>query len=369
MTAKTSEGDPVTDDQIEGAASRSDEDAPRKPRKKKQQFRAKRRTDVHGWIALDKPLNMTSTQAVGAIKRIFNVKKVGHAGTLDPLATGCLPIAIGEATKTVSFVMDGVKEYEFTVRWGEETATDDAEGELTDSSAHRPTEDEIDACLDHFTGTIMQVPPAFSAIKVNGERAYDLARDGEEVKLAARPITVHELDLVEVIDEDTAVFVAECSKGTYVRSLARDIGRHLGTRGHVIGLRRLLSGPFREEMLISLDDLERLSHSAPDEPGPKTGLADALLPVETALDDIPALAINRNAAARLRRGQSVLLRGQDAPIEGYAAAMNAGMLVAICEIIEGELWPRRVFNLPDHPPVFNNGDQQNNQGENDVDHC
>ncbi|SNY90398.1 tRNA pseudouridine55 synthase [Cohaesibacter sp. ES.047] len=348
----------MTEQTETGAMTRSD-DLPHQPKKKKQQFRAKRRTDVHGWVALDKPLNMTSTQAVGAIKRIFNVKKAGHAGTLDPLATGCLPIAIGEATKTVSFVMDGSKEYEFTVRWGEETATDDAEGELIDSSAHRPTEEEIEACLDTFTGTIMQVPPVFSAIKVNGERAYDLARDGEEVKLAARPIDVHHLDLIECPDEDTAIFVAQCSKGTYVRSLARDIGRHLGTRGHVVALRRLISGPFSEEMLISLDDLESLSHSAPGEAGDHSGLADALLPVETALDDIPALAINRNAAARLRRGQSVLLRGQDAPIEGFAAAMNAGMLVAICEIIESELWPRRVFNLPDHPPVFGGNDQPN----------
>lgn len=315
-------------------------------KRKKQQYRSRRRTDIHGWVALDKPLNMTSTQAVGAIKRIFNVKKAGHAGTLDPLATGCLPIAIGEATKTVSYVMDGHKEYEFVVRWGEETSTDDAEGELVDSSAERPAEGEIEACLGHFTGTIMQVPPAFSAIKVNGERAYDLARDGEEVKLAARPITIHDLQLIECPDEDTAIFVAECSKGTYVRSLARDIGRHLGTRGHVVGLRRLFSGSFGEDMMISLDELEQLSHSAPGEPG----LASALLPVETALDDIPALAINRNAAARLRRGQSVLLRGQDTPIEGFVSAMTAGRLVAICEILEGELWPRRVFNLPDETP-------------------
>ncbi|PLW76177.1 tRNA pseudouridine(55) synthase TruB [Cohaesibacter celericrescens] len=319
-----------------------------KAKPKKQQFRAKRRTDVHGWVAFDKPLNMTSTQAVGAIKRIFNVKKAGHAGTLDPLATGCLPIAIGEATKTVSYVMDGFKEYEFTVRWGEETSTDDTEGELIDSSAHRPTRSEIEASLASFTGTIMQVPPIFSAIKVNGERAYDLARDGENFKLDARPITIHKLTLIDCLDEDTAVFAAQCSKGTYVRSLARDIGRHLGTRGHVIGLRRLISGPFSEEMLISLDDLESLSHSAPGEPG----LANALLPVETALDDIPALAVNRNAAARLRRGQTVLLRGQDAPIEGFVAAMNAGMLVAICEILEGDLWPRRVFNLPEGAPSF-----------------
>nr|WP_321464255.1 tRNA pseudouridine(55) synthase TruB [uncultured Cohaesibacter sp.] len=350
------------------AAEQQTADAQKPKKKKKPQFRAKRRTDVHGWIALDKPLNMTSTQAVGAIKRIFNVKKAGHAGTLDPLATGCLPIAIGEGTKTVSFVMDGFKEYEFTVRWGEETSTDDAEGELIDSSAHRPNEAEIEAALDHFSGEIMQVPPAFSAIKVNGERAYDLARDGEEVKLAARPVTIHHLELLEMPDEDTAVFVAECSKGTYVRSLARDIGRHLGTRGHVVALRRLISGPFTEEMLISLDDLEQLSHSAPGETDQKSGLASALLPVETALDDIPALAINRNAAARLRRGQSVLLRGQEAPIDGHVSAMNAGMLVAICEVIEGELWPRRVFNLPEHPPVFTSDAEPKNKGETDVDY-
>lgn len=330
-------------------------------KKKKTQRRSNRRTDIHGWVALDKPLDMTSTQAVGAIKRIFNVKKAGHAGTLDPLATGCLPIALGEATKTVAHVMDGRKVYEFTVRWGEETSTDDAEGELTDSSANRPSKEEIEASLPHFTGTIMQVPPAFSAIKVNGERAYDLARDGEEVKLAARPITIHLLTLVDCPDEDTAIFIAECSKGTYVRSLARDIGRYLKTRGHVIGLRRLLSGPFSEDMMISLEKLESLSHSAPGEPG----LATALLPVETALDDIPALAINRNAAARLRRGQSVLLRGQDAPSEGFVAAMNADLLVALCEVFQGELCPRRVFNLPEHPVDL----QPNNQGDPDVDYC
>ncbi len=332
--------------EVDQANSPEQTEQGRKPKQKKQQYRSKRRTDIHGWVAFDKPLNMTSTQAVGAIKRIFNVKKAGHAGTLDPLATGCLPIALGEATKTVSYVMDGHKQYEFVVRWGEETSTDDAEGELIDSSAHRPSRNEIEVCLEAFTGTIMQVPPAFSAIKVNGERAYDLARDGEEVKLAARPITIHDLELVDCPDEDTAIFVAECSKGTYVRSLARDIGRHLETRGHVIGLRRLQSGPFSEEMLISLDDLESLSHSAPGEPG----LASALLPVETALDDIPALAVHRNAAARLRRGQSVLLRGQDAPIEGFVSAMNAGRLVAICEVLEGELLPRRVFNLPEDQP-------------------
>lgn len=339
-----SEFEEQTDLDAELENTRSDEDQKPK-RKKKQQFRAKRRTDIHGWVALDKPLHLTSTQAVGAIKRIFNVKKVGHAGTLDPLATGCLPIAIGEATKTVSYVMDGRKVYEFTVRWGEETSTDDAEGELVDSSAHRPTREEIEESLQDFTGTIMQVPPAFSAIKVNGERAYDLARDGEEVKLDARPITVHMLALLEMPDEDTAIFAAECSKGTYVRSLARDIGRHLGTRGHVIGLRRLLSGPFDSEMLISLEKLESLSHSAPGEPG----LASALLPVETALDDIPALAVNKNAVARLRRGQSVLLRGQDAPIEGFVSAMHGDKLIAICEVERGELCPRRVFNLPEGP--------------------
>ena len=298
---------------------------------------------VHGWLILDKPTGMTSNQALGAVKRLYKPKKAGHAGTLDPLATGMLPIAFGEATKTVPFVMDGRKVYRFTVTWGVETNTDDSEGESIDTSDVRPDKEAILAALPTFCGEIQQIPPQFSALKINGQRAYDLAREGEVVELAARPISVHRLDLVDMPDRDTAIFEAECGKGTYVRSLARDIGRHLGSCGHVSALRRLLVGPFGEDTMISLEKLNSLAHSAPRE----EDLAHHLHPIETALDDIPALAINRNEAASLRRGQPILLRGRDAPSEsGPTCVMSAGALVAIGEIDCGELHPKRIFNLP-----------------------
>ena len=289
--------------------------APRPPRdegggKKPQQFRREKR-DVHGWIALDKAVGMTSTQAVGAIKRLFSCKRAGHAGTLDPLASGCLPIALGEATKTVPFVMDGRKVYRFTVRWGEERDTDDADGQVVATSDRRPERAAIEALLPRFRGTIEQVPPRFSAIKVDGERAYDLARDGEMVELAARPVEIHRLELLDMADADHAEFEAECGKGTYVRSLARDMGRALGCRGHILKLRRQAVGAFGENAMISLEQLTALCHRAAAGEG---NLAGALLPVETALDDIPALAVSRADAARLQRGQAVLLRGRDAPI-------------------------------------------------------
>lgn len=296
---------------------------------------------VHGWVLLDKPIGMTSTQAVGAMKRLFGTSKAGHAGTLDPLASGMLPIALGEATKTVPFVQDGRKVYRFTVRWGVETTTDDTEGEAVATSDHRPAPDDVDAVLDEFEGEISQVPPAFSAIKIDGERAYDLARAGETVVLEPRPVTIHAIDLVETPDPDTAVFECECGKGTYVRALARDIGRRLGTRGHVIDLRRLVVGPYGEADMIPLEKLEQLAHDTG-----RDGLhAAALRPVETALDDIPALAMTEAEAARLRSGQSVLLRGRDAPIDGPAYATRKGELVALGEIEAGQLHPRRVFNL------------------------
>lgn len=296
---------------------------------------------VHGWVLLDKPIGMTSTQAVGAMKRLFGTSKAGHAGTLDPLATGMLPIALGEATKTVPFVQDGRKVYRFTVRWGVETTTDDTEGEAVATSDHRPAPEDVDAVLDEFEGEIEQVPPAFSAIKIDGERAYDLARAGEAVVLEPRPVTIHAIDLVESPDADTAVFECECGKGTYVRALARDIGRRLGTRGHVIGLRRLVVGPYGEHDMIPLEKLEQLAHDTG-----RDGLhAAALRSVETALDDIPALAMTEAEAARLRSGQPVLLRGRDAPIDGPAYATRKGELVALGEIEAGQLHPRRVFNL------------------------
>lgn len=313
-----------------------------KPQQKPQQFRREKR-DVHGWIALDKPVGMTSTQAVGAIKRLFQCKRAGHAGTLDPLASGCLPIALGEATKTVPFVMDGRKVYGFTVRWGEERDTDDADGQVTATSAARPERAAIEALLPRYTGTIEQVPPRYSAIKVEGERAYDLARDGEVVELASRPVEIHRLALVNIPDADHAEFEAECGKGTYVRALARDIGRALGCHGHIGALRRRAVGPFGENDLISLEQLTALCHRAAAGEG---DLAGALLPVETALDDIPALAVNRADAARLQRGQAVLLRGRDAPIfRGTVYVMASGRLVALAEVDRGEIVPKRVFNL------------------------
>ena len=304
--------------------------------------KAKKR-DVHGWIVLDKPVGMTSTHAVAVIKRLFAAKRVGHAGTLDPLASGCLPIALGEATKTVPFVVDGRKTYLFTVRWGEERDTDDAEGRVVNRSDHRPDAAAIKSLLPRFTGTIAQTPPRFSAVKIAGERAYDLAREGETVEIAPRPVTIHRLELVEAPDADHAVLAAECGKGTYVRALARDLGRALGSLGHVAALRRSRVGPFGEGDMISLERLESLCHRAAAGEG---DLADLLLPIETALDDIPALAVSPADAARLQRGQAVLLRGRDAAVlHGVVRVASSGQLMAIAEVDRGEIVPKRVFNL------------------------
>jgi tRNA pseudouridine55 synthase len=307
----------------------------------KQKKRDKR--DVHGWVVLDKPVSMTSTHAVSMVKRLFSAKRCGHAGTLDPLASGALPIALGEATKTVPFVMDGRKLYRFTIRWGEERDTDDAEGRVVSTSKERPSPEAVRALLPSYTGLIQQIPPRYSAIKIEGERAYDLARDGEQVELAARPVEIGRLELVNVPDRDHAVFEAECGKGTYVRSLARDLGRALGCFGHVSALRRAAVGPFTQETMISLEQLEALCHRAASGEG---SLADALMPVETALDDIPALAVSRADAARLQRGQAVLLRGRDAPnFRGTVYVTVSGQLLALAELDRGEIVPKRVFNL------------------------
>jgi len=307
----------------------------------KHQRRQKR--DVHGWVVLDKPIGMTSTHAVAIIKRLFAAKRAGHAGTLDPLASGCLPIALGEATKTVPFVVDSRKTYLFTVRWGEERDTDDAEGRVTATRAIRPDAAAIRALLPRFTGTIAQVPPRFSAVKIDGERAYDLARGGETVEIAPREVTIHRLDLLETPDPDHAVFVTECGKGTYVRALARDLGRALGVLGHVCALRRSRVGAFGDGDMIPLEQLDSLCHRAAAGEG---NLADLLLPVETALDDIPALAVSPADAARLNRGQAVLLRGRDAAVvRGAVQVASSGRLVAIAEADRGEIVPKRVFNL------------------------
>jgi tRNA pseudouridine55 synthase len=323
---------------------RGDNRGPRQSGGKRQHGQFKRdRRDVHGWVILDKPIGMTSTHAVAVLKRLFQAKRAGHAGTLDPLASGGLPIALGEATKTVPFVMDGRKRYRFTVCWGEERDTDDTEGQVTQTSDLRPTTEAIEALLPQFTGTIEQIPPQYSAIKVQGERAYDLARDGETVALQPRPVEIHELTLVDQPDSDHSVFEAECGKGTYVRALARDMGRILGSYGHISALRRTLCGPFTEADMIPLAELEALCDRAASGEG---SLADALLPVETALDDIPALAVTRADAARLHRGQAVLLRGRDAPIlNGTVYVTVGGRLLALAELGNGELIPKRVFNL------------------------
>jgi tRNA pseudouridine55 synthase len=306
------------------------------------QFKREKR-DVHGWVVLDKPVGMTSTHAVSVIKRLFTAKRAGHAGTLDPLASGCLPIALGDATKTVPFVMDGRKAYRFTVRWGEERDTDDAEGRVVASSDARPTPEAIAALLPGFVGAIEQVPPRFSAIKIEGERAYDIARDGEEFELKSRIVNIDRLALIETPGPDHTSFAAECGKGTYVRALARDLGRALGCHGHVSALRRTAVGPFAEPDMISLERLEALCHRAAAGEG---NLADALLPVATALDDIPALAVSRADAARLQRGQAVLMRGRDAPVvRGTVYVTASGNLIALAELDRGEIVPKRVFNL------------------------
>ena len=299
---------------------------------------------IHGWIILDKPTGMTSATAVGAVKRRMNANKAGHAGTLDPLATGVLPIALGEATKTVSYIVDGAKRYRFTVRWGVETDTDDSEGPVRRESPVRPGRAEIEAALGGFIGEIEQIPPAFSAIRVDGRRAYDLARHGAPPELAPRKVVVEEFRLTECPDADHAIFEVECGKGTYMRALARDLARALGTAGHLVALRRTRVGPFTEEDAISLDELGENMQSAP--------ALRHLLPVETALDDIPALAVTEVEAGRLRNGQPVsLLRKADLDRiadfrDGDTVLATTGERpVALTRYAAGEIRPVRVLKL------------------------
>ena len=297
------------------------------------QVRSKR-VDVDGWVVLDKPVGITSTHAVARLKRIFNAKKAGHAGTLDPLASGILPVAFGEATKTVPFVQDGEKAYRFTVQWGAETTTDDSDGEVVARSETRPERAGIEAHLPQFIGAISQKPPAFSAIKIGGERAYDLAREGTPVDLAPRIVTIHELVLTS-FDGDTAIFEARCGKGTYVRAIARDLGRALGCYGHVTALRRTRVGPFEERDSIALSTLDETPAAA-----------DVMRSIEAGLGELTRILVDRGDAARLRRGQSMLLRTPNAPAEGAAYAACSGVVIAIGAIERGELVPSRVFNMP-----------------------
>ena len=299
---------------------------------------------VDGWVIVDKPIGPTSTQVVGKVRRLFDANKAGHGGTLDPLATGILPIALGEATKTVPYVMDGRKTYRFTIRWGEARNTDDAEGEVTGTSDVRPSESQINAALPAFIGVITQVPPAFSAIKVQGERAYDLARAGETVELTPRQIRIDGFRLASTDDADHSSFDVESGKGAYMRALARDLALSLGTLGHLSSLRRLRVGPFDESRAISLDSLVELGNSP--------AALRHLLPVETALDDIPALALTGDEANRLRSGQAVPLfrksdldRLKDLEDGDLVLAKSAGTAVAIARLEQGMLAPVRVLHL------------------------
>ncbi|MBU2329440.1 MAG: tRNA pseudouridine(55) synthase TruB [Alphaproteobacteria bacterium] len=297
---------------------------------------------ISGWLILDKPVDFGSTEAVGKIKWLFNAQKAGHAGTLDPLASGMLPIALGDATKTVPYVMDGRKIYEFTVTWGEERSTDDLEGEATHTSDQRPSEDAIRALLPNYTGTINQIPPQFSAIKIAGERAYDLARDGETVEIPSREVEVHRLTLLNC-ETDKAHFEVECGKGTYVRSLARDFGRDLGCYGHISSLRRTFVAPFAEEMMVPLAELVALEGI--EDRDERLAALDAFLgDTAEALSALPQLRITDDQAHRLRMGNPIILRGRDAPVaEPEAVALAGGKLIAIGEIAGGEFHPRRVF--------------------------
>jgi tRNA pseudouridine55 synthase len=318
----------MTDDARDGGLSGPEAREFEKSRQKRSS-----RVEIDGWINLDKPTGVSSTQAVGRLKFLFNAKKAGHAGTLDPLASGVLPVAFGEATKTVPIVQDGAKAYRFRVRWGAESATDDAEGEIVARSDRRPAPAEIEAVLLRFVGAILQTPPTFSAIRIDGARAYDLAREGARFEIQPRPINVYGLRLVSV-ERDAAMFEAECGKGAYVRAIARDLGRALGCYGHVIELRRTRVGPFSADAAVELDRL-------PDDPDL---MARALLPVQAGLAEIPLLAIDRADAATLRRGQKLLLRGA-APMQGPAYADCLGTPIAFGIIGEGYFVSTRVFNL------------------------
>ncbi len=306
---------------------------------------ARRRTGeaISGWICLDKPEGLGSTQAVSRVRRAFNARKAGHAGTLDPLATGILPIALGEATKTVSFLADADKAYRFTIAWGETTATLDREGPVTATSATRPGEAETAKALAAFVGEIDQVPPAFSAIKVDGERSYDLARRGEAVELAARRVRIHDARLVAHGAEVSEIEIA-CGKGCYVRALVRDLAAALGACGHVSALRRTGVGPFTLDRAIGLAFVEDLWH--------RGAALEVLLPVETALDDIPALAVTSEDAFRLTQGRSIVLlpRQVETLRERLSAsravsAIHGAKIVALCEMRAGRLNPTRVFHL------------------------
>lgn len=307
--------------------------------------RRKRGRPIHGWVCLDKPLGMGSTQAVSRVRRLFDAAKAGHAGTLDPLASGILPIALGEATKTVPFMMEARKVYRFSIQWGASTTTQDREGEVVARSDVRPAPDQVQAALPAFIGEIDQVPPTFSAIKVDGERAYDLARDGQMVELKSRRVVIHEAAMTGAPDLDHVEITVMTGKGVYIRSLARDLATALGAEGHVSALRRERVGPFSLENAVGLEFLEDLVH--------RGAASEGLLPITTALDDIPDLAVTDEDAFRLRQGRSIVLLPRQ--METLQARLSAGSdlvsavqgtePVALCSLKAGRLQPDRVFNL------------------------
>ena len=302
---------------------------------------------VHGWLNVDKPVDVTSTQVVGILKRLFNAQKCGHGGTLDPLADGILPIAFGEATKTVQWAMDADKEYVFTIEWGRTTSTLDAEGEIVATSDVRPTQDAIEDALEQFEGDIEQVPPKYSAIKVDGERAYDLARDGEEFEIPSRKVTVYEARLLEIPDVDHAVIHVRSGKGFYVRALARDLAAALGCEGHVSQLRRIRVGVMHEGAAVKLAELEALES--------RDDLLKTLAPIEAVLDDVPEVEISAEDAAMIRQGREVMLlphvveqwrlEKDPDPDNRIALAMDGDTAVAMGEIRAGRFQPNRVFQM------------------------
>jgi tRNA pseudouridine55 synthase len=311
--------------------------------------RRKKGAPVHGWVIVDKPQGVTSTQVVGAVRRIFDAQKAGHAGTLDPMATGVLAVALGEATKTVPYAMDAEKTYRFTASWGESRDSDDAEGAVTATSDKRPTREEIEAAIPKLVGMIQQTPPIYSAIKVDGERAYDLARDGEAVVLEPRLVFIRSVRLVDVPDAGTAEFEMVCGKGTYVRAWVRDLALAMGGLGYVSKLRRLAIGNFNVSDAVGLETLRGFMHSP--------AAFEHLRPLSTALDGIPALAVTGQDAVRLKSGNPVMVRprefariaeaAQTDDLQGLTVFLSTGEgePVALAEFAEGELRPFRVFNF------------------------
>jgi tRNA pseudouridine55 synthase len=306
-------------------------------------MRRKRGRPLDGWLIIDKPQGLTSTDVVNKLRRGFDAQKAGHGGTLDPLATGVLPIAFGHATKTVPYVMDGTKLYRFTLKIGDARDTDDADGATIDTSAHRPTDDALRAALPAFRGDIMQIPPIYSAIKVAGERAYDMAREGRAPVLEPRPARVDRFDLIERVDADTAIFEVQSGKGVYMRSLARDLARACGSMGHIAALRRLRVGPFTEADAIPLDKALPTEDTARSSP-------DLLLPVATALADIPALALTEAETVQLTQGQAISLLtmmgripGEANPDRGLVRAMAGGRVIGLCRLEDGWLRSERIL--------------------------